>query len=95
LTEKYPNSYEVRQVRESTFSSDTKTKKKRVLKVISPYSGTDASELSLTHCRTSDRGGCYTLTESQIKKSIPKYECLDIPTIPQEDWDVTYMDGNN
>ena len=49
----------------------------------------------MTHCKSSERGGCYTLTESQIKQSIPKYECLDIPTIPQEDWDVTYMDGNN
>ena len=97
LTEKYPNSYEVQRVLGSTFSSDTKDKKrgKKVLEVIRPYSGTDASELSMIHCRTSDRGGCHTLTESQIKQSIPKYECLDLPNIPQEDWDVTYMDGNN
>ena len=97
LTEKYPNSYEVQRVLGSTFSSDTKDKKrgKEVLEVISPYSGTNAHELSMTHCRTSDRGGCHTLTESQIKQSIPKYECLDLPTIPREDWDVTYMDGNN
>ena len=55
-------------------------------------SGTAPRELTMYECNGRD---CRPLTESQIKKSIPKYECLDIPTIPRENWDVTYMDGNN
>jgi hypothetical protein len=93
LTKKYPNSYDVQRVEESTFSGQHLTG--RTTQYVGAYKlqGTAYGDsLYMSQC---NNRSCPSLTESQIKKNIPKYECLDIPTIPQEDWDVTYMDGNN
>lgn len=91
--EKNPGTYDVQRVEESTFSGQHLTG--RTTQHVGAYKlqGTAYGDsLYMSQC---NNRSCPSLTESQIKQSIPKYECLDLPNIPQEDWDVTYMDGNN